>query len=68
MSLCELCVKLYECGDQGKIKCPLYKDDKEKHYSEKGNHAQRSKFHAPQHLKFWKKKEKASEGSDKTPQ
>lgn len=66
MSLCEECAKYGEHGDQGKIKCPFFRDDKEAHYSEKGNHVERSKFHAPSHLKFWKKKEKNDTEKPKT--
>lgn len=58
MSLCEECSRYGEHGDQGKLKCPQFKLDKDSPYFDKGNHKERSKFHAPAHLKFWKKKEK----------
>jgi hypothetical protein len=55
MSICEIC-KLYgEHGDQGKLKCPQFKDDRELTYSEKGNHKQRSIYHQPKHLIHWDK-------------
>lgn len=55
MSKCEICLYYDKCGDKGKIKCPLFKIDKEKPYFDKFDHAERSKVHAPQHNKHWKK-------------
>lgn len=55
MSKCELCINYSKCGDQEKIKCPLFKIDKEKPYFDKFNHAERSIVNAPQHIKHWSK-------------
>ena len=64
MSKCEMCARLDECGDQGRIICLWFKDDNEKEYFDKPDHAARSLANAPQHKKFWdkfNKKEKDSE-------
>lgn len=61
MTLCELCKLYYLHGDQGKVKCPEFKSDKEKPYFDKTDHAERSKFHQPQHIKHWKKEKEKPE-------
>ncbi len=60
MSKCEDCAKQGNCPLEGDwvIVCLLFKDDREKTYSEHTEHKRRSLFHQPNHAKYWKRQER----------